>query len=166
VSRCEKCPLRLKGKYFISDLFSRIPLPLRRMFICDDEEFIKKQSEPDLFADQKTVLCPADLWVLTFIGVKDKLAIKHAEFTLDKLVRSGASELLCQLFENAAYEIRRDLWIRMTELYPDRLYLFDAIFERDCLPCINTEKENLGLHLYQYSILNRGAFAAALSDDL
>lgn len=160
---CAKCSLRLKGSYFAPDLFRNIPLHLRHIFICDDETFVEK-TESDLF--QQKHLCPRDLWVLTFIGANEPFAVRHAAQTLDQLVQAGASELLCNLFESAAYEVRRELWLRMTREYPERLYLFDAIYEKHCLPPVETEPDAQQRHLYQFSMLHANSASPALFEDL
>jgi hypothetical protein len=161
MSRCEKCCLRLNGESFTPDLLRKIPLHLRRIFVCDNETFIENHNS---HLPLNKSICPADLWVLTFIGCNDRFAVKNAENTLDNLVKTGASELLCNLFENAPYEVRRNLWLRMIEKHSHRLYLFDTMFEKDCLPPFETDSQNR--HFYQYSILMRNSASPALFDDL
>jgi hypothetical protein len=104
--------------------------------------------------------------VLTFIGTGDSFAIKNAESTLDSLVEKGESELLCNLFENSPYEVRRELWLKMTTHYKERLYLFDSLFEKNCLAPLNGEQSATGLHFYQNSMLFSNSGAPAMFDDL
>lgn len=163
MNRCKNCKLRLKGRRFNPELLQKVPLHLRKVFICDNEEFIRvasKESKPG------TNICSMDLWVLTFVGIGDPYAVKNAEGTLKSLVASGASELLCNLFENSSYEVRRSLWLRMTEEYSDRLYLFNSLFEKECLAPLNSENTVSDLHLYQYSMLYNISSAPAMFDDL
>lgn len=163
MKRCEKCALRLRGRYFAPDLFREIPLHLRHIFICDNE---KDGEEFETNVGQDKTLCPLDLWVLTFIGSNHPFAVKNAVQTLDHLVAAGSAELLCNLFENSAYEIRRDLWLRMTEQHADRLYLFDAVYEKHCLPPIESEESRQQRHLYQFSLLFANSASPALFEDL
>ncbi|MFZ5950888.1 MAG: hypothetical protein ACOYXC_09290 [Candidatus Rifleibacteriota bacterium] len=162
MTRCGKCALYQPGKNFAPDLLRHVPLHLRRIFICD--EATREARNPEEVSQKS--LCPLDLWVLTFIGKNEPFAIRHAGSTLDRLVATGCAELLCNMFENASYSIRRDLWLRMTEHHADRLYLFDALFERDCLPPVNNDMLAQKGHLYQFSLLQANSASAALFDDL
>ncbi len=160
---CEKCGLRLRGRYFAPDLFRNIPLHLRHIFICDNEDFISGVQNS---LQQQKSLCPRDLWVLTFIGNNEPFAVRNAANTLDQLVQAGAAELLCNLFENASYEVRRELWLRMTKEHPQRLYLFDAIFEKHCLAPVESADYQQHRQLYQYSLLFANSASPALFEDL
>lgn len=121
---CKNCPLNIDSKFFDSNMITKIPLHFRNIFICNNQ-CIQKSNHNSL--------CGKDLWVLTFIGQKDKFAIKNAVTTMTTLVEKGFSELLCNLFENAPYETRRRMWQKMTTQHSDRLYMFDALFEKQCL---------------------------------
>ncbi len=161
MKRCENCRLRLKGRFFTPDLFRRVPIHLRHVFICDQNGNDNPGGDEDR---SRPSLCSADLWVLTFIGQNDAFAVKNATDTLKKLVQAGSAELLCNLFSSAGYEVRRELWLYMTQNHPDRLYLFDALFEKECLAPLDTNRENL--HLYQYGMLFNNSAATAMFDDL
>ncbi|MEW6708379.1 MAG: hypothetical protein AB1403_01025 [Candidatus Riflebacteria bacterium] len=162
MSQCEKCALFLTGRHFAPDLLRHVPLHLRRIFICDEATREARHGK----ASPEKGLCPLDLWVLTFIGKNEPFAIRHAGNTLDRLVAAGCAELLCNLFENASYSVRRDLWLRMTEFHANRLYLFDVLFERDCLPPVSDDMLAQKGHLYQFSLLQANSASAALFDDL
>lgn len=126
-------------------MLSKIPLHFRSIFLCNND--CAKSSH-------KNTLCSKDLWVLTFIGQKDEFAMNNAASTMARLVEAGFSELLCNLFENAPYEKRRELWKIMTSEYPDRLYMFDALFEKQCLaPIENAESEETSLQPYQNCVM-------------
>lgn len=142
---CKNCPLNLDSKCFDSNMISKIPLHFRNIFLCN-ETCAKKSN--------KSALCSKDLWVLTFLGQKDKFSMKNAVETMVNLVENGFSELLCNLFENAPYETRRKMWIKMTSDYSNRLYMFDALFEKQCLaPIEEAEPEESSLQPYHNCIM-------------
>ncbi len=132
-------------------MFSSVPLPAREIFICNQNDAITTSHA--VSHSERRTLCSRDLWVLSFIGQNEAFAVEQAPATLDRLVAGGHSELLCHLFENAGYEIRRDLWLRMTGLYPGRLYLFDALFERGSLAPLEKDRAPEKVFYYQQQML-------------
>ncbi|GAB4266729.1 MAG: hypothetical protein Kow0029_00660 [Candidatus Rifleibacteriota bacterium] len=162
MKNCENCKLRLYGRHFDPELLRKIPLHLRRIFICDSE----KQQGQTLFNLHKSGICPMDLWVLTYIGINDAVACANAGQTLENLVKIGASELICHLFTNASYEVRRELWLIMTEKFPDRLYLFDVLFEKEGLAPFEEEENANKMQYYKYSLLFGNSTSTAMFDDL
>ncbi len=132
-------------------MFSSVPLPARDIFICNQND--AAGALPGIWHAERRLLCSRDLWVLSFVGQNEAFAVEQASATLDRLVSGGHSELLCHLFENAAYEVRRDLWLRMTSLYPDRLYLFDALFERGSLAPLEKDRAPEKMYYYQQQML-------------
>lgn len=147
---CIKCLLNSSSEHFNSALLNKIPLYIRKAFICN-QSVIKENIDKTSF--NRRNICSRDLWVLTFIGQNDKFALKSAAKTLDKLVKNGDSELLCNLFESANYEARKALWLKMVEEHPDRLYLFNALFEKECLAPVYENKFPENFHYYQHSML-------------
>jgi hypothetical protein len=147
---CDKCPLNVDSGNYQSRLFSGMPAHARALFTCNNEVCLDNSHRTLL---QSRDICSRDLWVLAFIGQKDLFAIENATEVLDSLVAGGHAELLCILFENADYETRRSLWLRMTRFYPERLYLFDSLFERECLPPLANSPDQTDLHFYQYYML-------------
>lgn len=142
---CKLCPLNIDSKCFKARMLSKIPLHFRSIFLCNNE----CSNNP-----HKAALCSKDLWVLTFIGQKEEFAMNNAVNTMVNLVENGFSELLCNLFENAPYEKRREMWKKMTTAYPDRLYMFDALFEKQCLaPIEEAEPEDTTLQPYQNCVM-------------
>jgi hypothetical protein len=162
-NRCKNCKLRLKGHNFQANLLKTVPMHLRPIFLCDNEAFVAQIINGSL---RQRSLCPLDIWVLTFISVKDPLASKSAAETLDRLVEMGAADLLCNLFENSCYETRRELWLRMTEKHIERLYLLDAMFEKEALAPCSSEEHRQKLHLYQSCMLFANSASTAAFDDL
>ena len=154
---CKNCLLNTTSQFFMPSVLEQLPTSLRNAFFCSSPAVAQT---PDLFALRQ--LCARDLWVLTFIGSQDQFAADSVAATFDRLVAGGHSELLCHLFENANYEIRRTLWDRMVELYPHRLYLFDSLFEKDCLPPANNEEIPENQHVYRHYLLYGSAAAAKL----
>lgn len=138
---CDNCPLNIDLPCFKGELFHIIPVYVRELFVCRNKNSCKKS------------LCSKDLWVLSFIGTKEKLAVEYAIETLNKLVAKGHSELIIHLFENADYETRRKLWLHMTKDHSDRLYLFNSFFERQELAPLLPDSENKNLHIYQHHML-------------
>lgn len=163
MNNCKDCSLRLKGHRFAPTLLRKVPLHLRQVFICNNEDFHtdKPGNEPS-----GKRLCPADLWVLTFIATNDPFATRHVVITFDRLVTNGMAELLLSLFESASYEIRRNLWLRMTSKFPQRLHLFDSLFEKECLAPVSEAELQKSRHLYQFSFLHANSGAPALFDEL
>lgn len=157
--KCDRCVFNKKSPFYRPQLISAFPAAVKKLFECNSE-----LESGDENVRQK--LCAADLWVLAFIGVSDILAIKLAGETLDLLVALGNSELLCNLFENADYETRRKLWLRMVNKHSKRLYLFDAIFERDELAPIEPGITPDDLHHYQYLMLMGHNFSASVANSL
>ncbi|HNX74849.1 MAG TPA: hypothetical protein PLM07_06855 [Candidatus Rifleibacterium sp.] len=160
---CEKCALNIDSKSFRGNLFRQIPLEAKAIFICNSQLNIDSRHRT---LNQSRNLCARDLWVLTFIGRRDPYAQQHAPDTLDNLVAGGHAELLCSLFESAPYETRRELWLRMTRCYPERLYMFDALFERECLAPVEGNELPAGLHVYQYQMLFGSHASQPVIDDL
>lgn len=148
---CHKCRLNIASTAFDSRMFAVVPLPAREIFICDQRD--AAITLPRASNLERRLLCSRDLWVLSFIGQNETFAVEQASATLDRLVAGGHSELLCHLFENAGYEIRRDLWLRMTSLYPGRLYLFDALFERGSLAPLEKGRAPEKMFHYQQQML-------------
>ena len=132
------------------------------MFVCKNGH--ARGDCGDLFSLRQ--LCARDLWVLAFIGNSDSFAVTNAGATLDRLVAGGHSELLCHLFENAGYETRRALWARMVKFYPDRLYMFDSLFEKQCLPPADTVEMAESQHVYRHYLLYGSGQANAFMKDL
>lgn len=145
---CDKCPLNIDSTSYQKQLFVKMPAHARKLFSCNNGICLKNRT-----LEQSRDICSRDLWVLTFIGHKDEFALENASATLDNLVAGGHSELLCTLFENADYETRRGLWLRMTLHYPERLYMFDCLFERECLPPLESSQSTEDLHIYQHYML-------------
>ena len=150
-SHCHKCRLNIASMAFDSRMFSVVPLPAREIFICNQHDVAV--TFPEASHSEQRRLCSRDLWVLSFIGQNETFAVEQASATLDRLVAGGHSELLCHLFENAGYEVRRDLWLRMTGLYPNRLYLFDALFERGSLAPLEKGQAPEKMFYYQQQML-------------
>ncbi|GAB1351787.1 hypothetical protein MASR1M12_05180 [Erysipelotrichia bacterium] len=148
---CHKCKLNIASAAFDSRMFCVVPLPAREVFICNQNDAV--MALPGASQSERRLLCSRDLWVLSFIGQNETFAVEQAPATLDRLVAGGHSELLCHLFENAGYEVRRDLWLRMTSLYPGRLYLFDAIFERGSLAPLEKDRAPEKMYYYQQQML-------------
>lgn len=142
---CKICPLNIDSKSFSAKMISKIPIHFRNIFLCNNE----CSKTPC-----KSTLCSKDLWVLTFVGQKDKFAENHAVGTMENLVKKGFSELLCSLFENASHEVRRKMWKKMTSDYSNRLYMFDALFEKQCLaPIENADAENNEMQPYHNCVM-------------
>lgn len=160
---CKKCPLNIDSPNFKPVMLKKVPLQLRSLFICNDGCSIESGNK-SLF--ECSDLCGRDLWVLAFIGCNDRFAVEKAATTLNKLVAGGHSELLCNLFENASYEVRRDLWLRMTCNYPDRLYMFDTLFERESLAPLEPGQFPDEFHIYQHQMLFGRAASMTGIDDL
>ncbi len=159
---CSRCPLNIDSECFAPKQYEKVPLHVRASFVCRNggsSGFCN-----NLFNARQ--LCARDLWVLAFIGSNDSFAITSAGATLERLVAGGHSELLCHLFENAGYETRRDLWARMVKNHPERLYMFDQLFERECLPPANTAEMAENLHIYRHSLLYGSGQANAFMKDL
>ncbi|OGK10559.1 MAG: hypothetical protein A2W80_18800 [Candidatus Riflebacteria bacterium GWC2_50_8] len=160
--KCNRCPLNIASESFNPKMYEILPLHAKALFVC--RHAVKKGVSGDLFAVRQ--LCARDLWVLSFIGHRDQFAGESAAETLDSLVVGGHSELLCHLFENADYETRRDLWLRMTSNYPDRLYMFDAMFEKESLAPVAAGEMPEDLHVYRHHLLYAGTTANQLLKDL
>jgi hypothetical protein len=158
---CNTCPLNIDSEHFSAQLFERIPLHARALFVCKNRR--ARGEGADLFSVRQ--LCARDLWVLAFIGSNDSFASASAGETLDHLVAGGHSEILCHLFENAGYETRRDLWARMVKNYPERLYMFDALFEKECLPPADTVEMAENQHVYRHYLLYGSGPANAFIKD-
>ncbi|EKD82832.1 MAG: hypothetical protein ACD_39C01063G0004 [uncultured bacterium] len=159
---CSRCPLNITSESFRPKMYEALPLHAKALFVC--RHTVSKVSSGDIFAARQ--LCARDLWVLTFIGYKDSFAVEKAGATMDSLVAGGHSELLCHLFENACYETRRELWSRMTSNYPDRLYMFDSMFEKECLAPVTAGEVPENLHVYRHHLLYAGSQANMLLKDL
>ncbi len=147
---CRKCALNIDSNSFRGQMFKIVPLEARQIFICNNGVCLDSSRRT---LNESRSLCPRDLWVLTFICSKDRFAIEQAADTLDRLVAGGHSELLCSLFESAGYETRRTLWLRMTRCYPERLYMFDSLFERECLAPLTNGDLPANLNVYQHQML-------------
>ncbi|MDD3146420.1 MAG: hypothetical protein PHD82_03880 [Candidatus Riflebacteria bacterium] len=160
---CQKCALNIDSGSFRGQLFRAVPLEMRQIFICNNG--ICLDSSRRTLNDMRS-LCPRDLWVLTFIGSKERFATEQAANTLDNLVAGGHAELLCSLFESAGYETRRTLWLRMTRCYPERLYMFDSLFERECLAPLVNGGLPVDLHIYQQQMLFGSCASQPGCDDL
>lgn len=160
---CQKCSLNINSSSFRANLLKQLPLELRQIFACEgfDQPCNKGGKE-----NGTVKICVKDLWVLAFIGRNDRYAVDQAENTLDNLVAGGHSELLCNLFEAASYEIRRRLWLRMTGIHAQRLYLFDALFEKYSLAPVNSGQLPEDLHVYQHQMLFSANSARPLPEGL
>lgn len=159
---CSKCPLNIKSKNFTAKMYEAIPVHAKALFVCKNSK--KTGDGDDLFMARQ--ICARDLWVLSFIGSKENFAVKMASATFDKLIAGGHAELLCHLFENASYETRKDLWARMVNHYPDRLYMFDALFEKECLAPVDSDNMPENLHIYRHYLLYAGGSAHVFMRDL
>ena len=142
--KCANCPLNIDSKCFKAEMMAKIPLHFRNIFLCNND--CAKSIE-------KGGLCGRDLWVLSFIAQKDSFALANAVNTMENLVQKGLSELLCYLFENAPYEKRKEMWLRMTREHIDQLYMFDALFERECLAPLCDGNNDEEMHKYQNCVL-------------
>lgn len=160
---CQRCPLNISSAFFKSALIKKLPLHVREIFICNGPEQRGSARQEKL---ARRNLCVRDLWVLTFIAENDRFACEKASETLDNLVTAGSSELLCSLFESASYQIRRDLWLRMVKLYPDRLYLFDSLFEKENLAPLDAGQIPHDLHVYQHQLLFSSGSGNLLPEDI
>lgn len=150
---CTRCALNISSAMFRPTLLKKIPLLARDIFICNGPHNNISAKQQKLAARN---LCIKDLWVLTFIGENDRFACDNAADTLDNLVAGGHAELLCSLFASAPYQVRRDLWLRMIKLYPQRLYLFDSLFEKESLAPLESGQIPEDLHVYQHMMLFAG----------
>ena len=78
----------------------------------------------------------------------------NAVATMENLVKKGFSELLCYLFENAPYEKRKEMWLKMTKEHSNQLYMFDALFEKASLaPLYENSDAAEEMHKYQNCVL-------------
>ena len=141
---CKNCPLNIDSNCFKAEMASKIPLHFRNIFICNNDCASSCSNKS---------LCGRDLWVLSFLGQREKFAMANAVATMENLVKNGFSELLCYLFENAPYEKRKEMWLKMTKEHCDRLYMFDALFEKECLAPLCDASNNEEMHKYQNCIL-------------
>jgi hypothetical protein len=146
---CKDCCLNIDSSTFNTDLLKKIPLHVRNIFVCSRSINENRYEE---VPEKRFAICARDLWVLTFVGKNDDFACASALYTLDNLVAAGHAELLCHLFDNASYLLRRVLWKRMTEQYPHRLYLFDALFEKESLAPIEKDEVIQDLHVYRHQL--------------
>ena len=157
---CNECPLNEVSEKFDKDLISKAPEDLRAFFTCSEKICEERQSKHSNSYNKylRTSICPKTVWTVIYIGCKDSFALNQVDTVFDELVEGGYSELLCSLFENASYEIRRKLWLKMTKDHMNKMYMFDALFEREGLKpfCTHPEGEDdsIGLHRYQYYILH------------
>ena len=141
---CKTCPLNIDSKCFKAEMAAKIPLHFRNLFLCNNDCARNSQGNS---------LCGKDLWVLSFIAQKDKFAVANAVDTMENLVKKGLSELLCFLFENAPYKSRREMWLKMTKEHINQLYMFDALFEKECLAPLCNGNNVEEIHKYQNSVL-------------
>lgn len=156
---CNKCILN-KDSYDCRESFTTIQSKVFDILKCEKQYckiFQKNNSQYSVCGDcpqkYRLEVCNHDAWVLTFLSSGEEFSSETACYSLDTFVQTGNSELLCELFKAASYEIRKELWFRMVEHYQDRLYLLNQIFERDELAPINHDMLDLKRHEYQYSIL-------------
>jgi hypothetical protein len=159
--KCDDCPLNIAGRNFDQNMCEKLPAHARALFVCRHDG--SGNRENDLFKIRQ--LCARDLWVLAFIGSSERFAVEQAAETLDSLVAGGHSELFCHLFENAGFAVRRQLWSRMVKYYPDRLYLFDSLFERECLPPAAANASASHQHVYRHYLLYGSGQANAFVKD-
>ena len=141
---CKTCPLNIDSNCFKSEMASKIPLHFRSIFLCNND--CAKNGEGNS-------LCSRDLWVLSFLGQKEKFAMANAVNTMENLVKKGFSELLCYLFENAPYEKRKEMWLKMTKEHSNQLYMFDALFEKESLAPLCDNYNDEEMHKYQNCVL-------------
>jgi hypothetical protein len=152
---CKKCAL--------NPLFGNkieIRKDFQQLFTCQ-KPFCGLEAPNDIYSrecmncaqKEKLRLCTQDLWVLHFLGQADSFATSTCYYTLDTLVFSGCSDLLCELFRIAGYSIRKELWFRMVSLHSDRIYLLDSLFERISLPPLEGTEINPHSMEYQHAIL-------------
>ena len=121
---CESCPFNTKSSCYSKSLLKKVPDYLHNVFTCNGQTISQKKNVYNQ-------ICPAMLWVVVYIGSKEEYSLNHAEETLVALVERGQSELICTLFENSPYEIRRKMWQTMTTKYSNRMYVFNPLFERE-----------------------------------
>jgi len=159
---CSRCPLNIGSDHFSAQMYEKIPLHARALFVCKNNRL--RGVCADLFSVRQ--LCARDIWVLAFIGSRDGFAKASAGETLDRLVAGGHSEILCHLFENADYETRRELWTRMVKNYPERLYMFDSLFEKECLPPADAVDMAENQHVYRHYLLYGSGQANSFLKDL
>ena len=141
---CKTCPLNIDSCCFKANMVSKIPLHFRNLFLCNND---------CANTCSKNTLCGRDLWVLSFIGQNEKFAISNALSTMESIVNKGFSELLCYLFENAPYETRKEMWLKMTKEHSNQLYMFDALFEKECLAPLSNGINEEEMHKYQNCVL-------------
>ncbi len=144
---CSYCPLNRKSISYNSDMFKKVPKELHNFFACDGmhSQGLGLQNQ----------ICPKTVWTIAYIGAKDKFALSQVDKVLEELVVGGHAELLCAMFENASYEVRSRMWKTMTSKFVDKLYLFDALFEKEELePFSRRLLKNL--HKYKHFILYEG----------
>jgi hypothetical protein len=141
---CKNCPLNIDSNCFKAEMVSKIPLHFRNIFLCNNDYACNTPNNS---------LCSRDLWVLSFIAQKEKFAMANAVNTMENLVKKGLSELLCYLFENAPYEKRREMWLKMTKEHVNQLYMFDSLFEKECLAPLCDGNNDEEMHKYQNTIL-------------
>ncbi len=158
--QCQKCSLNIESASFKPSMARKLPVSLRDVFVCNTRQSQAKNHSV------RPALCVKDLWVLTFIGQNDEFARANVEQTVRTLVEGGHGELLCNLFENASYQIRKELWLMVTTDYPDRLYLFDRLFEKHSLAPFKDSIFSRNFHLYQYQMLFAGNAAHSMPADI
>lgn len=159
---CRRCHLNISSENFRPEMLRKLPVKIRQIFVCEKAD---KRSFSDK-SPGRAKLCVKDLWVLAFIGKNDRFACEEAVDTLDTLVVGGHSELLCNLFETAPYHIRRTLWLRMTNVHSQRLYLFDSLFEKYSLAPLEKDQQPDDLHVYQHQMLFSANSARPLPEGL
>lgn len=142
---CNECPFNTKSAKYDKNMLAKAPNYLHNVFACEGQTNNTKKL---------TNVCPAMVWVVVYIGSKNEYAIQHAEETLSDLVEMGQAELVCALFENSPYEVRKKLWRIMAEKYSNRMYLFNPLFEREELCPIDDSKISQSLlPIYQHQLL-------------
>ena len=104
---CEICPFNIRSLFYNKSLINKVPEYLRNIFTCNGQIISKKENT-------NNQVCPAMLWVVVYIGAKEEYSLNHANETLEALVECGQAELICTLFENSPYEIRKKMWQTMT----------------------------------------------------
>ena len=144
---CEICPFNIRSLFYNKSLINKVPEYLRNIFTCNGQIISKKENT-------NNQVCPAMLWVVVYIGAKEEYSLNHANETLEALVECGQAELICTLFENSPYEIRKKMWQTMTTKYSDRMYMFNPLFEREELePVTNDGLPQNSYPIYRQQLL-------------
>jgi hypothetical protein len=142
--KCNACPLNKASISYDASLFGKVPTELHGFFECGGRELSDSQLVHQI--------CPLTVWTVAYIGANDSFAMSQVEDVLEELVVGGHAELLCAMFENASYKIRKKMWRIMTTRFTDKIYLFDSLFEKEELEPF-TRKLFKNIHKYKHYIM-------------